>query len=53
MMPQILHASESAAGPKISSAAIARGVSRALRLELETYPKPGLVSRIDNGRQSP
>jgi len=34
---------------EISSAAIARCVSRALRLELETYPKPGLVSRIDNG----
>jgi len=33
----------------ISSAAIARSVSRALLLELETYPKPGLVSRIDNG----
>lgn len=33
----------------ISFASIAKCVSRALRLELETYPKPGLVSRIDNG----
>lgn len=29
--------------------AIASAVSRALREELETYPKPGLVSLVDNG----
>jgi len=49
MVQQILHSSKIAVGSKVSSAAIARGVSRALRLELETYPKPGLVSHVDNG----
>ncbi|MDV2983748.1 UNVERIFIED_CONTAM: triphosphoribosyl-dephospho-CoA synthase MdcB [Methylobacteriaceae bacterium AG10] len=29
--------------------AIARTAARALRLELETYPKPGLVSHVDPG----
>jgi len=29
--------------------AIARRAAEALRLELDTYPKPGLVSRIDSG----
>lgn len=48
-MSELPRASEPAAGPKVSSAAIARSVSRALRLELETYPKPGLVSHVDNG----
>ncbi|MFZ4775202.1 MAG: triphosphoribosyl-dephospho-CoA synthase [Terrimicrobiaceae bacterium] len=33
----------------ISPAAIARCASRALREELAAYPKPGLVSHVDNG----
>lgn len=34
---------------EISSALIARCVSNALREELDAYPKPGLVSPVDNG----
>lgn len=34
---------------RISPVTIARDVSRALREELEVYPKPGLVSHVDNG----
>lgn len=33
----------------LSPASIASSVSRALREELETFPKPGLVSLVDNG----
>ncbi len=35
--------------PWPAAEAIARTAARALRLELETYPKPGLVSPIDAG----
>ena len=36
-------------GRSFRSDTIARAAERALRLELETYPKPGLVSPIDSG----